>query len=69
MLIIFVNFEIFELLSITTDVAFASKYSPDIVIALKPDFDNWIAILLDSTRITFPKRNFFRDRNFFSHFT
>ena len=39
-LMIFVNFEIFELLSITTDVAFASKYSPDIVIALDPDFDN-----------------------------
>ena len=40
MLMIDVNFEIFELLSITTEVAFASKYSPDKVIVLKPDFDN-----------------------------
>ena len=58
MLIILVNFEIFELLSITTDVVFASKYSPDRVIVLKPDFDKLIAIFRDSTNTTFPKGSF-----------
>ena len=69
MLIILVNFEIFELLSITTDVVFASKYSPDRVIVLKPDFDKLIAIFRDSTNTTFPKRKFLSDKNLLSHFT
>ncbi|CAI8203355.1 MAG: Uncharacterised protein [Candidatus Nitrosopelagicus brevis] len=64
-----VNFEIFELLSITTDVVFASKYSPDRVIVLKPDFDKLIAIFRDSTNTTFPKRKFLSDKNLLSHFT
>ena len=69
MLMILVNFEIFELLSITTDVVFASKYSPDRVIVLKPDFDKLIAIFRDSTNTTFPKRKFLSDKNLLSHFT
>ena len=69
MLIIFVNFEILELLSITTEVVFASKNSPDKVIALKPDLDKAIAVFRDSTKTTFPKRNFFKGMNFLSQFT
>ena len=69
MLIILVNFEIFELLSITTDVVLASKYSPDTVIVLKPDFDKLIAIFRDSTNTTFPNRKFLSEENFLSHFT
>ena len=64
MLIILVSFEIFESISITTDVFRASKNSPSNVIALNPDFDKRIAEFRDFAKNTFPNSKVLSFLNF-----